>query len=276
MIDKRVLYHGNCFDGFTAAWVLTRSDEWGDAVFVPVSHGDEPPPGLLGNHVLIVDFSYKRPVLEKLLTKVESLTIWDHHASAALDLHGFPGATFDMDRSGAGLAWDLGIGSPRPWLVNMVEDRDLWRFKYETTKACTAYMATREFTFENWTRMLELGAPECAKRGAAILEYIEQYGRNALKNARVEVVPVNGGVAYPVPTVNLQYMNVSEHLHELLERNPGSKFVVSYFRHADGRWRLSFRCRDDYDVAQVAVHYGGGGHQKAAGAVVDVLPWEGK
>lgn len=276
MSNKVILYHGNCFDGFTAAWVLKRSDEWSDANFIPVSHGDEPPPGLLGKHVLIVDFSYKRPVLEKLLTKVESLTIWDHHASAALDLHEFPGAFFDMDRSGAGLAWDLAIGSPRPWLVNIVEDRDLWRFKFEETKACIAYLASQEFSFENWTWIFELGGDEVARRGEAILGYIKQYGRNALENTRMECMQINGGIARTVPTVNIPYMNASEHLHELLERNPTAMFVVSYFRQADGRWRLSFRCRDDYDVAQLAEFYGGGGHQKAAGAIVDVLPWEEK
>ncbi len=213
-------------------------------------------------------------MLEKLLTKVASLQIWDHHASAALDLYKFPGAIFDMNRSGAGLAWDLGIGSPRPWLVNVVEDRDLWRFKFEETKACIAYLASQDFTFENWTWIFELGESEVARRGEAILGYIKQYGRNALETSRVEIVPVNGGVAFPVPTVNIQYMNASEHLHELLQQNPNCKFVVSYFRQADGRWRLSFRCRDDYDVAKVAEHYGGGGHQKAAGAVVDALPWK--
>ncbi len=274
MSNKAVLYHENCFDGFTAAWILSNSANWWDANFIAVSHGDEPPPGLLGKHVLIVDFSYKRSVLEKLLTKVASLQVWDHHASAALDLRDFPGATFDMDRSGAGLAWDLAIRTARTWLVNVVEDRDLWRFKFETTKACNAYMATQDFTFENWTRMMNLGEDECARRGGAVMEYIAQYGRNALSNSRQEFVRVNGGAGYRVPTVNIQYMNASEHLHELLEQNPGCWFVVSYFRQGDGRWRLSFRCRDNYDVAKVAEYYGGGGHQKAAGAIVDVLPWE--
>ena len=36
----------------------------------------------------------------------------------------------------------------------------------------------------------------------------------------------------------------------------------------DGQVRVSFRSKGDYDVAQVAVHFGGGGHKKAAGCTI--------
>jgi len=36
----------------------------------------------------------------------------------------------------------------------------------------------------------------------------------------------------------------------------------------DGQVKVSFRSRGDYDVAQVAAHFGGGGHKKAAGCTI--------
>lgn len=36
----------------------------------------------------------------------------------------------------------------------------------------------------------------------------------------------------------------------------------------DGEIKVSFRSKGDYDVAQIAVHFGGGGHKKAAGCTI--------
>jgi oligoribonuclease NrnB/cAMP/cGMP phosphodiesterase (DHH superfamily) len=272
MTERLVIYHGNCFDGFTAAWVLHNHGAWKDATFYPAFHGAIPPWELIqGRDIIIVDFSYKRKLLDEVFRLASSLRVWDHHASAKADLAGLPYCVFDMERSGAGLAWDMckGLGTPRPWLVDMVEDRDLWRFRFPTTKACTAYMASQPYSYENWDTMQEMGRAACAAKGFAIMDYIAQYGRNALENQRH--VRFNGWV--DVPTINVQYMNCSEHLHELLMANPDAPFVVGYFCQGDGQWRLSFRCREDFDVSAVAETFGGGGHKKAAGAIVPILPW---
>ncbi len=272
MTDRLVIYHGNCFDGFTAAWILHDHGPWRDAEFYPAFHGNDPPWELIqGRDVIMVDFSYRRALLERAYDLAATLRVWDHHASAKDDLAGLDYCTFDMERSGAGLAWDIckGTGTPRPWLVDMVEDRDLWRFRFTTTQACTAYMASQPYSFDNWDDMQAMGAATCASKGEAILNYIAQYGRNALENMRL--VNFNGWL--DVPTINVQYMNCSEHLHELLKANPAAPFVVGYFCQADGRWRLSFRCREDFNVSKIAEMYGGGGHKKAAGAIVPILPW---
>ena len=60
-------------------------------------------------------------------------------------------AIFDMERSGAGLTWDYFYpGRPRPWLIDYVEDRDLWRFKIEDAEVVNAYISTIPYTFEAW------------------------------------------------------------------------------------------------------------------------------
>src|SRR5690606_37775449 len=115
------------------------------------------PPDVSGRDVLLVDFSYERAVLERMASKARSIVILDHHKSAAEDLAVFavhdpsPGAirwvdvprllrelearnrppviaVFDMERSGAGITWDFFFGPrARPWLIDYIEDRDLWR-----------------------------------------------------------------------------------------------------------------------------------------------------
>jgi len=88
--------------------------------------------------VWFVDFSYKRPVILEMSAKAKSITILDHHKSAEADLVELPenvSVKFDMEKSGARLAWDcFHPAEDIPMLVNYVEDRDLWRFHFEGTR----------------------------------------------------------------------------------------------------------------------------------------------
>src|SRR5688500_6169509 len=81
--------HGSsCIDGLAAAWVVHRA--LGDDVeFVYASYGQDPP-DVAGRDVVIVDFSYKRPVLEAMAARARSVLVLDHHKSAAEDLAGLP------------------------------------------------------------------------------------------------------------------------------------------------------------------------------------------
>jgi hypothetical protein len=54
------IYHNNCADGFGSAWVVRKA--LGDINFFGANY-QEPPPNVAGEDVIMVDFSYKRPVL---------------------------------------------------------------------------------------------------------------------------------------------------------------------------------------------------------------------
>lgn len=119
-----VLYHGNCPDGFTAAWSVWQKHP--NAEFIGVTHTDSKLPNVDGKDVVLVDFCYKRPMLLKLKDRAKSLLVLDHHQSALEECGDLGFCQFDMHRSGAGMAWDHFNGAEtRPWLVNYIEYRDL-------------------------------------------------------------------------------------------------------------------------------------------------------
>ena len=61
-----VIYHSNCADGFTAAWVIWyKHPDW---EFYPGKYQEEPP-DVTGREVYFVDFSYKRPVILEMAKK---------------------------------------------------------------------------------------------------------------------------------------------------------------------------------------------------------------
>jgi oligoribonuclease NrnB/cAMP/cGMP phosphodiesterase (DHH superfamily) len=268
MSERIVIYHANCPDGFTAAWVASTVREWREAAFVESQYGDAPP-DVTDKHVLILDFSYPRAVLLEMAAKAKSIRVLDHHKSAQKELAGLDFCTFDMDRSGAAMAWDaLRGGDPRPMLVELVQDRDLWRWRVSASRELNAWISVHQRTFDEWSMLdnrLQHGAERAdvssrdryAERGGAILKHVDAYVESTAKNVRRYMV---GGE--PIPFINTPGMMASELIGKIAESAP---YAVGWFERADGKVQYSLRSRGEFDVSVVAERFGGGGHKQAAG-----------
>lgn len=293
------IHHHPCADGFMAACVVDRFFGYGNVEFLPANYGDAPPADdmLRGRDVYVVDFSYPEDVLRKMAVAANRVLVLDHHASAAKNLAGVeapepsassprgyrwpfvdaddpvnptpvdhtPRAIFDMNRSGAGMAWDFFFaGTKRPRVIDLVEDRDLWRFAYDSSRPFAARLFAEPYDRLLWSQVLEAD-PEMVSRmvleGRLLMKKQEKDMLELLgaQNGRIEQI---GG--YSVPVYNLPYYLVSDALHVACQGYP---FAASYW---DGPTHRNFSLRSDMkhggvDVSQVAAEYGGGGHKEAAG-----------
>jgi len=258
-----VIYHGNCVDGFTAAWAVWKTHP--DWEFYPGKY-QEDPPDVAGRDVYFVDFSYKRPVILEMAKKAKTITIFDHHQSAEQDLVDLPSnvfVKFDMNKSGARLAWDAFHASEEPPpLLLRVEDRDLWRFSFPDTKGISAFLFANEYDFENWDFMMK------QSEYPHELEELEGYGNIILKKQTKDINELLqnkfrfkiGG--HEVWTANLPYTLCSEAGNILAQGEP---FASTFY--LDGKSAIfSLRSTEDgLDVSEIAKQYGGGGHKHAAG-----------
>ena len=281
------IYHAPCADGFTAAWAVGMGLNW-EVDFHAGVHG-QPPPDVTGRDVIIVDFSYKRPVLVEMAKAARTILILDHHASAERDLAEFPApdglgyntaglegfvfALFDMNRSGAGLAWDFfNPGKPRPKLVDYVEDRDLWRFALPKSREIAAMLFSHDYDFAMWGAIADdMANPEFFKgfvdEGAAIERKHKKDLAELIANTRREMCI--GGVV--VPVANLPYTFASDAANEMAQGHP---FAATYFDKPEGRVFSLRSTKDGADVSLIAAAYGGGGHKHAAG-FQRPIGWEG-
>jgi oligoribonuclease NrnB/cAMP/cGMP phosphodiesterase (DHH superfamily) len=299
-----VVFHGSCFDGFTAAWIFRRFKgkdrmfQGHEVEYFPAFHGSDKLPDTKGRHVWFLDFTYSKKIMMDLIVASKRTTIYDHHKSAKADLENIildiqeernvlrknDKVLFDSTRSGAGITFDelerehgLKYGGINPrfndrrsvWLVDYVEDRDIWKNELPDTEEVSAYLSIVPMTFEAWDEVQKIGVEDIVKAGSAIKKYIDAYGASARGNVRWEQLG-----QYKVPTINIPYMSCSEHIGTLAIENPKAPFAVGYFRTSSGKWKISLRSRGDFDVSALAVTYGGGGHAGAAGFEVDNLPWE--
>lgn len=263
-MDKKLLciYHGNCADGFGAAWVVRRFYGEGKEIDFHAGVYQDPPPDVTDRDVIMVDFSYKRPVLLEMAQKAASILILDHHKTAQADLVDLPmnvETVFDMERSGCMIAWDYffpSLNAPR--LLKHLEDRDLWRFKLQNTREIQAAVFSYPYDFEVWDKLMTDQSLNLIDEGKAIERKHFKDIHELLGVVQYEMAI--GG--YIVPVANLPYIHSSDAGHIM---GKGKPFAACYWDVPDGRV-FSLRSNNTgIDVSEVAKQYGGGGHRNAAG-----------
>ena len=260
-----VIYHRSCLDGFGAAYAAWR--KYPNAEFIPIQYG-ETPPDVTGRDVFILDFSFKRDVLQAMYQQAKSLQVIDHHKTAQEDLEGLDYALFDMSKSGAMLAWEyFHPGKHIPILIHHIQDRDLWQFKFATTKAVTSALYSMvDWDFYAWHEYMT--HPEKVRDLTDIGTMLLKQFDAELKTLEKRKHPIALG-GYPGMAVNTNAKYSSE-LGNLLAQS--AKYGATYaYDGSKGEWQFSLRSIGDFDVSEIAKIYGGGGHRNAAGFAVKEL-----
>ena len=265
-----IIYHRNCQDGMAAAWVAHM--HYGDTADYLACGYEDPAPDVAGREVYILDFSFKRPILEAMALVAKQITLIDHHESAEKDLTGAPlpdnvHVTFDMTKSGALLTWEHFFPDEEtPEMIQHASDRDLWQFKLPGTKEICEYIFSLPYTFAAYhlaASLLKHKRDRVLETGASLLRAKLQACEAALKDGR-NIRKI--GDLY-MPCINVPKTMGSECCHLMLEN--GSPVASYWYELADGRICFGLRSRTDsqINVADIAKEYGGGGHKHAAGFV---------
>lgn len=269
-MTKTYILHHNDPDGYGAA--IAAYQKFGDsATYIEVDYTRPMPELENGSDVYILDFSYKRPVLDELVSRMNSVLIIDHHKSAQADLTGHPNAIFDMNKSGAGLAWDYFVGGHRPSFINYIEDADLWRFALVESRIVKNYIYQLELTIESFLKAFnEFDIGEALKVGNIIEKSIEHDWDMVKGN----VFKVDIDLKYRALVLNspIRLSEFGEKLLQLNEKeNLRCDFVMVFYYLNGSKIKCSTRSRRDLaDVSIICSRFGGGGHSRAAGFEISV------
>jgi len=266
MSNKKVIYHANCNDGFTAAYLfwLDFKDE---VDYIPMHYGAELDTTDFDSDtiVYIADFSFPREYTYELARLVKYIWVLDHHKTAEANLINLDipnvRTVFDMTKSGAQLTWEfLYRSEDYSPLVAYTADRDLWKWKLPNSKEINAYIATVPYDFCLWGYLdneLKHDLTNVRKAGMAVLAFQQKQIDSAVKHATEH--KLNG---YFILAVN-STVNFSEVAGELAKDRD---FGVAWFQRSDGKFQYSLRSEPNgSDVSEVAKLFGGGGHKHAAG-----------
>lgn len=269
--DTVIIHHGNCRDGFGGAFAAWK--KFGDtASYIPARTQETVPEGLTGKTIYIIDYSYPKAVLERLRNENTSVIVLDHHKTAEEAVTAFPENVFDLDHSGAVLAWQyFHPNTPIPTLLLYVEDHDLWKFALPDTRAFGAALGEYDMSFTVWDELTQrLEDPEFfnhfIEHGKIIAKYEDKLVANIMEYR--EQVRFEGYETYAVNASRIYRSILGNNLAELNRTEGREPFGIVYYRYA-GKVHCSLRSRDSFDVRRLAEKYGGGGHAQAASIRVD-------
>ena len=258
-MKRLVLYHGQCLDGFAAAWVAFHRFG-GSAEYHAIQYGETLRWPTEARDVVVLDFSFPRAQLLEIKEKATSLLVLDHHLTAQQDLAGLDFAHFDLERAGCTLAWDFFFpGEGRPWLLPYVEDKDLWRWKLPGSEEVTAALQSYSRSFKTWEKIAKKGLDALVAEGRPILRYKNRLIETAA--SRVKMIELDGH-KIPVVTSCVLQSEIGGRL------SPEHPFVAIVFE-TEGRriWSLRSHEKSGINVADIAKKRGGGGHPNAAGFI---------
>lgn len=272
--DIVVIYHGECPDGFSAAWVTWK--KFGDAAdYVPAHHGEPPSEELNGKEVYILDFVFPKDVMAELVAKNKKVIVIDHHKSVEEAVKMAYEYVYEMDHSGAVLTWQYFYPEfPVPWLLRYIEDRDIWTLALPNTFEVGLVIDSFDKDFKTWTRLAEeleddMVRDKYIKRGQLIKQYEDKIIEDIVFDK--DLVLFAGFKTYAINAPGFFASQIGDLLRK---EKPPIAIIWHYSRDI-----ISVHLRSDgsVDVSEIAKKYGGGGHKSAAAFKLNKqldLPWE--
>jgi oligoribonuclease NrnB/cAMP/cGMP phosphodiesterase (DHH superfamily) len=278
-VQRNLVFHAGCPDGFGAAWAAWRA--WGDdARYIARGHDDAfDPQRFDGQIVVFADISLRNPVLLEVAKVSAQLVVLDHHLTARDHFASDPAVEnamaaqghsvhFDLNHSGAVLSWNyFHPGEPPPDLLRYVEDQDLWNWKLPQSHEVNAAIGSYNREFGIWSELAERTSEELALEGAPIVRANQIEVKRALKQAH----PVAIGNER-IEAVNALHQRAATG-HELAKRKRFGKEWGLVYRMSGAMVDCSIYSVGDLDVSAVATRLGGGGHRNAAGFSVSLADW---
>jgi len=275
MKNIAVIYHGECPDGFSAAWVAWK--KFGNsAEYIPGHHGESAPESLTGKEVYMLDFVYPVDEMRKIVKNNKKVIVIDHHKSAEESVKIAQEYVYEMNHSGATLAWGYFFpDSEVPWLIRYVEDMDIWKLELPDVFAVAMITNSIEKDFDTWTKLAkdfdgESTRNQQIERGKIMLKY-ENKLMSEIMDSNKEIVRFEG---YETYAVNAPHAFASQMGNVLCKEKPP---MAKVWQWSGGKIEVSLRSDGSVDVSEIAKKYGGGGHKAAAGFRVvaeQSFPWK--
>ena len=272
-----VIFHADCSDGFGAAWAVYSKFGPDRVEYIPGTHANKKGAEefwlekVKGKNVVCYDFSFSRQLTEKIHAAAGSFQVIDHHISAQMELDDLDYCYFDMDKSGAVLAWEsISPEIMTPTLLAYVQDRDLWRWALPHSKAIWNYISSCERSFLEWDRIDHEfrstgGTKNMADAGAAMEAKVANISKDIADDMEMWIV-----AGHSVPVSNCPRALRSDVCEDL--GNAGKFPFVGCYQVEEGTATWSLRSNHGTeDVSAIASGFpGGGGHKEAAGFTISV------
>jgi len=287
MLFDYVVYHKNCFDGFTGFYLFTKTKKLAKDIIVypDVPSATNPPPDINGKNIIVIDVAYKPEIVKKIAERAKMLLFIDHHKTIAKEIKNLKLSkpheiVYDVEESGASLVWKYFFKSKEPRFLRYIRDNDIGKWEIPETLDFMAYL---EVHFETVPSM------ECLKHWDLLLDnknldkFIENgknyniYKNYLIKNSSRKITKrlfpskkftiknslLEKPGKFSVFAINSSCPSTSLLGRYIVENNDCDFCALYHYNMKDKKWIVSLRS-NKADVGEIAKLLGGGGHKYAA------------
>ena len=262
-------YHKEDFDGICSAAVVNKAIPGTELIganyhTIPTGKNDT---------IIIVDLSFSKAIMERLLNDGNQIIWIDHHKSALEQLYQMHlKGKQELNIGACELAWEFFFPNIlMPIAVQYLGQYDIWNHKNPVVipfnYGLRGHRESYDPTSKLWSDLLTLLGThlimQIISSGDRILAYQEiqdnMYAKGMAYTATFE--------GYTVLAINAPFKN-SLMAKTVFQKNLHD-FVV-LFGTRDNEWKYSLFCDNpEIDVSTIAMKYGGGGHKGEAGFYYD-------
>lgn len=286
-----IVYHGGCPDGAgaaLAAWLKFGQD----ADYVAGFFDKGLPKVAPGQDIYLLDFHWRRDTILSFLLAGHRVVVIDHHKTALERLEGLDDCHFDMNHSGAVLAWSYFHPEKKvPELFWYLEDRDLWKHEMPDTREINAAVKALGIC-DDFKRLIgPLNSwdpvPDTIPKYEGAKSRLIEMGRSIrlVENSMIENMTHNVHSVYwegyhtAVVNASVLFSETAERAYQRCrdkEKYPRELFIGAYWFWDPMRKLYQVGLRSEVglgpDVSVIANNYGGGGHTHSAGFTLAKLP----
>lgn len=300
-----IVSHSYCTDGLTATAIMKlylyqTTGENPTIVFAAYGKEESAIEKIISNSsgkttVYIVDFSFNEEITSKICKANQKVIVLDHHIGVIDKLQNVKDENFELifdnDKSGARLAYDYALSngfcfkeiSNISRITNLVQDRDLWQFKFKDTVPFAEYIFSNVKP-NDVDKMISIlsnsqsKTDQLIKKGKSIADYKQNLVENKLEYSEPEVKTFvikneyGSLVEFDVLLVNeTQADLVSQLGNALVEKYNIPVLLYNISRPSSGFAECSLRSIDSLPAVDVFCrHFGGGGHRNSSGCKIPI------
>jgi oligoribonuclease NrnB/cAMP/cGMP phosphodiesterase (DHH superfamily) len=277
-----VFFHSPCQDGIGAAWVANKYAKENNLkyLFVGISNNSNPiETDINDKNIIFFDYAPSEEQI-KTLNCAKAFFIVDHHKTNEERLKNYSNTIFNLNKSGAGLAWEYFYPDRSiPLFLQMIQDRDLWKWEIPMSRAfcdglftyCISMTTSNSNVFElfdtihndtnKFNEIYALGV---------ILEKKKQKQLENIASTVTKKTYIYDN--YKVCITNCDHELASD-LGNMILLKYDFDFVVCWkYDHINEEYWLSLRANNKVDVSEICKKYGGGGHKNASGCSTKIHP----
>jgi len=264
------IYHSADLDGHCSGAIVKYKYPLCD--LYGINHGQEIPWELIGKHdkIFLVDFSFEYNDMIKLINDYNVIWI-DHHKSAIKKLCDYNiEGNQEVGKGACELTWEFLFSNKKlPLAVKFLSQYDVWNHSNERTLLFQYGMKLRDTHPDNqklWGRLFSSNSliNFIVTVGNSISVYIEK--ENMISSRQSFELNFEGHKCIAInKSGNSKMFDFVEDINKY--------DLMITFMYKYNTWTVIMYTTKNIDVSKIALKYGGGGHEQAAGFQINKLPF---